>query len=181
MNHVLPKDSSQMMDWSWDKYIPFFDYLENSGLTSENISDWMKYWSDLSELIGEVGTSVYVSTTVDTADEEAKSRYHKFLEDISENVSSRNQALKIKFLESGLSPDNFEIPLRGMKSEVDLFSKDNFAWVVDNDDESKLITTMKKASRLMIIANTNKGDQTTDHYSMMGFTKAYNTAKKVCS
>ena len=125
MNHVLPKDSSQMMDWSWDKYIPFFDYLENSGLTSENISDWMKYWSDLSELIGEVGTSVYVSTTVDTADEEAKSRYHKFLEDISENVSSRNQTLKIKFLESELSPDNFEIPLRGMKSEVELFSKDN--------------------------------------------------------
>ena len=125
MNHVLPKDSSQMMDWSWDKYIPFFDYLENSGLTSENISDWMKYWSDLSELIGEVGTSVYVSTTVDTADEEAKSRYHRFLEDISENVSSRNQTLKIKFLESELSPDNFEIPLRGMKSEVELFSKDN--------------------------------------------------------
>ena len=68
MNHALPKDSSQMIDWSWDKYIPFFDFLENSGLTSENISDWMKYWSDLSELIGEVGTSVYVSTTVDTAD-----------------------------------------------------------------------------------------------------------------
>ena len=110
MNHVLPKDSSQMMDWSWDKYVPFFDYLENSGLTSENISDWMKYWSDLSELIGEVGTSVYVSTTVDTADEEAKSRYHRFLEDISENVSSRNQTLKIKFLESELSPENFEIP-----------------------------------------------------------------------
>ena len=38
---------------------------------------------------------------------------------------------------------------------------------------------MKKASRLMIIGNTDKGDQTTDHYSMMGFTKAYNTAKKV--
>ena len=40
---------------------------------------------------------------------------------------------------------------------------------------------MKKASRLMIIGNTDEGDQTTDHYSMMGFTKAYNTAKKNCS
>ena len=28
--------------------------------------------------------------------------------------------------------------------------------------------------------NTDKGEQTTDHYSMMGFTKAYNTAKKSC-
>ena len=67
------------------------------------------------------------------------------------------------------------------KKNYDLFSKGKFAWVVDNDDEKKLIVTMKKASRLMIIGNTNKGDQTTDHYSMMGFTKAYNTAKKSCS
>ena len=67
------------------------------------------------------------------------------------------------------------------KKAYDLFSKGRFAWVVDNKDEQKLIVTMKKASRLMIIGNTNKGDQTTDHYSMMGFTKAYSTAKKSCS
>ena len=66
------------------------------------------------------------------------------------------------------------------KKTYDLFSKGRFAWVVDNKDEQKLISTMKKASRLMIIGNTEKGDQTTDHYSMMGFTKAYNTAKKSC-
>ena len=67
------------------------------------------------------------------------------------------------------------------KKSYDLFSKGRFAWVVDNADEAKLIFTMKKASRLMIIGNTDKGDQTTDHYSMMGFTKAYNKAKKSCS
>ena len=67
------------------------------------------------------------------------------------------------------------------KKSYDLFSKGRFAWVVDNGDENKLIVTMKKASRLMIVGNTDKGDQTTDHYSMMGFTKAYNTAKKSCS
>ncbi len=67
------------------------------------------------------------------------------------------------------------------KKSYDLFSKGRFAWIVDNKDEAKLIVTMKKASRLMIIGNTDKGDQTTDHYSMMGFTKAYNTAKKSCS
>ena len=67
------------------------------------------------------------------------------------------------------------------KKSYDLYSKGRFAWVVDNKDEAKLIVTMKKASRLMIIGNTGKGDQTTDHYSMMGFTKAYKTAKKSCS
>ena len=67
------------------------------------------------------------------------------------------------------------------KKTYDLFSKGRFAWVVDSKDEMKLIVTMKKASRLMIVGNTDKDEQTTDHYSMMGFTKAYNTAKKSCS
>ena len=67
------------------------------------------------------------------------------------------------------------------KKKYDLFSKGRFAWLVDNKDEVKLISTMKKASRLMIIGNSEKGTETTDHYSMMGFTKAYNSAKKSCS
>jgi len=137
MSHILPKDSSQMKDWSWNNYIPFFDYLEDYNLTLENVSDWMKYWSNLSELIGEVGTSVYIATTVDTTDEEAKARFHKFLEEISENVSSRNQVLKIKFLKSEVSPDNFDIPLRGMKSEVELFSEENLPLLTSDAKLSK--------------------------------------------
>ena len=66
------------------------------------------------------------------------------------------------------------------KKSYDLFSKGSFAWVVNSKDEIKLISTMKKASRLMIIGNSSKDEQSTDHYSMMGFTKAYNSAKKSC-
>ena len=39
---------------------------------------------------------------------------------------------------------------------------------------------MKRATNVIIKARTDKGAETTDHYSMMGFTKAYNTAKKTC-
>ena len=67
------------------------------------------------------------------------------------------------------------------KKSYKLFSKGRFAWVEDDNDQSELVSTMKKASRLMIIGNSNEGVQTTDHYSMMGFTKAYNLAKKSCS
>ena len=74
------------------------------------------------------------------------------------------------------------ISAKSGKKTFDLFSKGGrFAWVVDNGDEARLIVTMKKASRIMIIGNSAKGAQTTDHNSMMGFTKAYNTAKKNCS
>ena len=64
------------------------------------------------------------------------------------------------------------------KKKYDLFSKGHFAWLADDGDQVKLIATMKRASRLMIIGNSEKGEQSTDHYSMMGFTKAYNSAKK---
>jgi len=66
------------------------------------------------------------------------------------------------------------------KKVFKLFSKGRFAWIAKNEDEAKLIVTMKKASRLMVVGNSETGEQTTDHYSMMGFTKAYNSAKKSC-
>ena len=67
------------------------------------------------------------------------------------------------------------------KKSYDLFSKGRFAWTENDEEDKKLISTMRKASRLMIVGNSEKGQETTDHYSMMGFTKAYNAAKKSCS
>ena len=40
---------------------------------------------------------------------------------------------------------------------------------------------MKKATDVVVKARTSKNTETTDYYSMMGFTKAYNSAKKNCS
>ena len=60
-------------------------------------------------------------------------------------------------------------------------SQQNFAWIADNKVERKMIRTMKKGSRLMISGYNSSGSQTIDHYSLLGFTKAYNEAKKSCS
>ena len=60
-------------------------------------------------------------------------------------------------------------------------SKDNFAWIAKNKIEKKMISVMKKGSRIMITGYNKSGSQTIDHYSLMGFTKAYNSAKKNCS
>ena len=60
-------------------------------------------------------------------------------------------------------------------------SQDNFAWITDNKQEKKMIRTMKKGSRIMITGYNQKGSQTIDHYSLLGFTKAYKSAKKSCS
>ena len=67
------------------------------------------------------------------------------------------------------------------KKTYDFFSREEFAWILDTEEEQRFIKAMKKASRVMIIGRTEKGKQTIDHYSLMGFTKAYDTAKKNCS
>ena len=71
--------------------------------------------------------------------------------------------------ESGKSKYKFDIAQEG------------FAWIADNKLENKMIKTMKRGSRIMITGYNQKGSQTRDHYSLLGFTKAYNAAKTSCS
>ena len=73
------------------------------------------------------------------------------------------------------------VTARSGKNNFSFFSQNKFAWLLDEREEKKLIKVMKRATDLMIKANSKGGTQSTDHYSMMGFTKAYNTAKKNCS
>ena len=66
------------------------------------------------------------------------------------------------------------------KRRYSFFSQKDFAWLLDDQEEQKFIKLMKKATDVIVKARTTNGAETTDHYSMMGFTKAYNTAKKTC-
>ena len=59
--------------------------------------------------------------------------------------------------------------------------QEGFAWMTSTKLETKMIKTMKRGSRIMITGNTQNGSQTIDHYSLLGFTKAYNAAKTSCS
>ena len=60
-------------------------------------------------------------------------------------------------------------------------AQENFAWISENKVEKKMIRTLKKGSRIMVTGYNKSGSQTIDHYSLLGFTKAYNSAKKNCS
>ena len=66
------------------------------------------------------------------------------------------------------------------KYKFDLM-QDGFAWMTSKKSEEKMIKTMKKGSRIMITGYGQNGSQTKDHYSLLGFTKAYNATKANCS
>ena len=65
------------------------------------------------------------------------------------------------------------------KYKLDLIEK-SFAWMTSTKLEAKMIKTMKKGSRVMIAGVNQNGSQTKDHYSLLGFTKAYNATKANC-
>lgn len=59
-------------------------------------------------------------------------------------------------------------------------TKGKFAWMAGLDDELKMIRAMKKANKAHVIGKSSRGNKTKDTYSLMGFTDAYNSAKKNC-
>jgi hypothetical protein len=68
------------------------------------------------------------------------------------------------------------------KYKFDLI-QEGFAWMSDQDNklEKKMIKTMKRGSRIMVTGHTQNGSSTIDHYSLLGFTKAYNATEANCS
>ena len=68
------------------------------------------------------------------------------------------------------------------KYKFDLI-QDGFAWMSDRENklDKKMIKTMKKGSRIMITGHNQNGSSTIDHYSLLGFTKAYNATKANCN
>ena len=82
---------------------------------------------------------------------------------------------------SGHEYKKASVTAKSGKNEFSLFSQGNFAWLIDGEEEFNLIKTMKKASKLSITSTAKNGGKTKDLYSMMGFTKAYNAARKSCA
>ncbi len=83
-------------------------------------------------------------------------------------------------LTSGHDYKSSSVTASSGKKRYSFFSQKNFAWLLDDQEEKNFIKLMKRATNLIVKARMTNGAETTDHYSMMGFTKAYNTAKKTC-
>ena len=60
-------------------------------------------------------------------------------------------------------------------------AQESFAWMTSNKLEKKMIKIMQTGSRIMVTGYNQKGSQTIDHYSLLGFTKAYKATKANCS
>ena len=57
---------------------------------------------------------------------------------------------------------------------------DNRAWALGPEDDSNLVTRMKRGNKLVVTGISSRGNTTIDDYSLSGFTKAKAFMDKLC-
>jgi oligoendopeptidase F len=121
----LPSTPEALIAWTWPEIEPHYQDLESRTLTQANIEEWLTDWTRLGEKLEELYSRLSVATSVNTADKEADARMNKFLDAIFPPSMAAEQKLKEKLLASKLKPKGFEIPIRNMIAEAELFRASN--------------------------------------------------------
>ncbi len=142
---TLPGTAHEAMDWSWGQFEPYFRDLDARTISTGNINQWLADWTRLWELLDEAETRLSVASTQDTTDKAAEQRYLTFLANVVEPAEAGHQKLKEKFLASGIEPAGFEIPLRNMRAEAQLFHEANLPLLTEeqkfNNEYSRIMST----------------------------------------
>ncbi|HLV35143.1 MAG TPA: M3 family oligoendopeptidase [Spirillospora sp.] len=133
MFDTLPQNARDALDWSWSQFEPYYTDLQARELTAANAAQWLADWTCISQLVDEVATRLTVATTQDTTDKAAEAAYTCFLDNVRPAHSAAEQRLKEKLLASGLEPAGFEIPLRHMRAEAEIFREANIPLLVQVD------------------------------------------------
>lgn len=133
MLYGLPENIHDFMQWDWSQIQPYFEELEQRPLTADNVVEWLNDRAVLSQLISEAYSRLYVATTVDTTDTEAEKRYNAYIETVMPAGRIADQRLKEKLLASGLEPEGYEIALRNIRTQAELFREANVPLFTEED------------------------------------------------
>jgi len=66
------------------------------------------------------------------------------------------------------------------RQKFKLYTVDDTAWVEDSKMEGKLVAAMRKGRRMVIKGTSKRGTNTTDTYSLNGFTRAHMAINRAC-
>ncbi len=130
MFSTLPIDYQTFLTWTWADFAPYYADLHARPLKAENVAAWLSDWTRVGKTVAEMYARLHLASTLNTADAEAERRYLTFLSDVQPKVEEAEQQLKQKLLDSGLQPSGFEMPLRNLRAEADLFREANLPLIL---------------------------------------------------
>jgi hypothetical protein len=64
--------------------------------------------------------------------------------------------------------------------KYDLFTDGEWAWPASPDADAALLAAMRNGTDATLVARSARGNETTDQFSLRGFTAANDEAKKQC-
>jgi oligoendopeptidase F len=131
------KTVEELLDWDWPRYEPYFNDLAGRSLSPTNVDGWMEDWTNVYFCLGEQYARLQVATAANVIDSSARQRFNAFVDAVYPQAEAALQTLKQKLLASGLVPAGFEIPLRNMRAETDLFRSENLPLLTDEVKLSK--------------------------------------------
>ncbi len=121
----LTTNVEDFQTWSWAQIEPYFKELEARELTDANVIEWLTNWATISQLIGEAINRLYVRMTIDTTDQEIEKRYLAYQEEIIQPLRVAEQRLNEKLLASGLNPRGYDISIRNLRADAEIFREEN--------------------------------------------------------
>ncbi|MEM7524288.1 MAG: invasion associated locus B family protein [Pseudomonadota bacterium] len=65
-------------------------------------------------------------------------------------------------------------------SKFELFTEGEGAWTDSADSDDKLVAAMRRGANAVLTGQSSRGTQTTDTFSLLGFTAALNEARTLC-
>jgi oligoendopeptidase F len=142
MRNTLPRTTQEFSTWTWLQIEPITRELAERTLTAENLEAWLAEWSHLRSLLNETSARLQITASMDTTDTEADAHFATYQEEVFTPALAAEQKIKENLLNSDLAPpQDFEIPMRTMQVEADLFCEENLPLLMD---EQKLINEYNK-------------------------------------
>ncbi len=126
---------------SWENIEPYVDDLIQRNLScSSCLEKLISDSSNLAEHISETGALLYIEMTCDTENETKKNDFLNFVENVRPKLSKFSDKLNRRIAEHpsvGDLPDRYDLMIRGIKSDIDIFREENIPLGVE---QTKLVT-----------------------------------------
>ena len=115
---------------SWEQLEPLYENLATRSLHDVNQLEMMiQDESELREWVSEAGSRLYVSMTCSTDDEEKKSAYLDFVENVEPKLSAIGDRLNRLIMESPavneLDSEKYEVMIRDIRADIEIFREEN--------------------------------------------------------
>jgi len=137
---------------SWKEVETYTEELLNRKIScSKCLEGIIRDASELSEHISEKGALLYIGMTCDTENEEKKSAFLDFVENVRPKLSEFSDSLNRRIVGHeaiGNLPERYDLMIRSMKNDVEIFRKENIPLSVE---QTKLVTEAQTINGAMSV------------------------------